>query len=256
MTELYLGYVLKSLLLPPGGLLLLWLLGLWWLRHSETGGRLLLWGGLGVAWLLSTPLVAGLLLQPLQTWPALTAAEARNAPAQAIVVLSAERYRDAPEYGVDTVGNHTLVRVRYAAYLHRETGLPILVSGGHVFDRDGDSLARVMADSLMLDFGVDIDAVWLEDRSRNTAENARFSAEVLQGRGVERVLLVSHAIHLPRAVAAFEQTGLEVIPAPTRFHRFREGNRLLLVLPSAGAMVESYMALHEYAGRLWYSFRY
>ena len=251
MIEIYLGYLLKSLLLPPGCFLLLWLFGLLLLRRHAIAGHCLLWTGLVLAWLLSTPLVSGLLQQQLQTWPALTAAEARAAPAQAIVVLSAERYRDAPEYGGDTAGNHTLTRIRYAAHLHRETGLPILASGGHVFDPEGDSLARVMADSLIQDFGVDLDAVWIEDRSRNTAENARFSAELLQAKGAGRVLLVTHAIHMPRAVAAFRQTGIEVIPAPTRFHRFREGNRLMSLLPNAGAIAESYMALHEYAGRLW-----
>ncbi len=189
----------------------------------------------------------------MQTFPALTPAEIRDAPAQAIVVLSAERYRNAPEYGVDTVGNHTLVRIRYAAFLHRETGLPVLVSGGHVFDREGDSLARVMADSLLQDFG--IDSVWLEDQSRNTAENASLSHALLQEKGVETVFLVTHAIHMPRAVAAFERSGLEVIPAPTRFHRFHEGSQALLLLPNAGAVVDSYMALHELVGRLWYALR-
>lgn len=256
MTELYLGYLLKSLILPPGGFLLLWLFGLWLLRHSAFSGRLLLWGGLGIAYVLSTPLFSGLLMQQVQSYPALAPAEARAAQAQAIVVLSAERYRDAPEYGADTVGSHTLVRVRYAAFLQRETGLPVLVSGGHVLDPGGDSLARTMADSLLQDFGVDVAAVWLEDRSRNTAENAHFSTALLQEKGIGRVLLVTHAVHMPRAVAAFEQAGLEVIPAPTRFHRFREGGLLLSLLPNAGAVVESHAALHEIAGRFWYALRY
>jgi uncharacterized SAM-binding protein YcdF (DUF218 family) len=253
MTELYLGYLLKSLFLPPGILLLLWLFGLWMLQRNVFFGRILLWGGLGIAYLLTTPLVSGLLLQQLQTFPALTPEEIRQSPAQAIVVLSAERYRDAPEYGVDTVGNHTLVRIRYAAFLHRETGLPIMVSGGHVFDHEGDSLARVMADSLLQDFG--IDSVWLEDESRNTAENASLSHALLLEKGVDTVFLVTHAIHMPRAVAAFERTGLKVIPAPTRFHRFPEGSHALLLLPNAGAVVDSYMALHELVGRLWYALR-
>lgn len=256
MTELYLGYLLKSLILPPGGLLLLWLAGLLLLRRHAVPGRLLLWGGLVVAYLLCTPLVSGLLLQRLQTFPALSAVEIERAAAGAIVVLSAERYRDAPEYGVDTVGDHTLARVRYAAHLHRLTGLPVLVSGGHVLDREGDSLARVMADSLLQDFGIDIDAVWLEDQSRNTAENARFSRALLERRGIDNVFLVTHAVHMPRAVEAFGRTGLQVIPAPTRFHRFREGDGVLLLLPSAGAVVGSYMALHEIGGRLWYALRH
>lgn len=250
--ELTLTAVLKSLILPPGGLLLLGLLGLLLLRRHPALGRSMLWGGFGLAWLISTPLMAGLLMQQLQTWPALTDEEITRTPAQAIVVLSAERYRDAPEYGADTVGNHTLVRVRYAAWLHRLTGLPILVSGGHVLDREGDSLARTMADSLLQDFS--IDAVWIEDRSRTTAENARFSHELLQQKGVDSVFLVTHAMHMPRALAVFEQTGLRVTPAPTRFHRPEGG--LMQLLPNAGAMAESAMALHEIIGQRWYAIRH
>ncbi len=253
MIELYLTAILKSLILPPGGLLLLWLSGMLLLRHHAFLGRSLLWGGLGLGYLMSTPLLSGQLHQLLQSYPALTAAQIAESPARAIVVLSAERYKDAPEYGVDTVGNHTLVRIRYAAYLHRMTNLPVLVSGGHVFDREGDSLARVMADSLLQDFG--IDQVWLEDRSRNTSENARFSREILQQKGVDSIYLVTHAIHMARAVASFEQTGLQVIPAPTRFHQ-RDMPWVMQWLPNAGAMVENTMALHEMGGRLWYSLRY
>jgi uncharacterized SAM-binding protein YcdF (DUF218 family) len=255
MTELYLTYLLKSLILPPGGLLLLWLLGLLLLRRYEILGRLLLWGGLGVAYLASTPLVSGMLLQQLQAYPALTAQQIEQDPARAIVVLSAGRYRDAPEYGADTVGNHSLVRIRYAAYLHRQTGLPVLVSGGRVFDQEGDSLARVMADSLLEDFAIDINDVWLEDRSRNTAENAMFSAELLREKGIDSVFLVTHAVHMPRAVAAFERTGLQVTPAPTRFHQ-RDTHMLMQLLPRAGAVVDSHMALHELSGRLWYALRH
>ncbi len=253
MMELYLSKILKSLIFPPGGLLLLWLLGLLLLKRYAVLSKGLLWGGLVIAYLLCTPLVSGLLLQRLQAYPALTPLQIEQAPARAIVVLSAGRYKNAPEYGGDTVGNQTLARVRYAAYLQRMTGLPLLVSGGHVFDREGDSMARVMADSLRQDFG--IENVWLEDESRTTAENARFSCALLREKGIDSVFLVTHAMHMPRAVAIFEQAGLKVIPAPTRFYQ-SEGGWLLQLLPDAEAVVNSYMALHELVGGLWYTLRY
>lgn len=253
MIELYLTKILKSLIFPPGGLLLLWLLGLLLLRRSVLLAKTLLWAGLAVAYLLCTPLVSGRLLQQLDVYPALTREQIKQAPARAIVVLSAGRYKDAPEYGGDTVGNHTLVRVRYGAHLQRLSGLPVLVSGGHVFDKQGASLAQVMADSLRNDFH--IGQVWLEDKSRTTAENARFSRDLLQQKGIDTVFLVTHAIHMPRAVAMFEQVGLTVIPAPTRFYA-AEGGWLVQLLPEPGAIVNSYMALHELVGRFWYRLRY
>jgi uncharacterized SAM-binding protein YcdF (DUF218 family) len=252
--ELYFTKFLKSLVFPPGGLLLLWLIGLILLKRNARLARGVLWGGLVIAYLLSTPLFSTLLLETVETYPALTRAQIEQSPARAIVVLSAGRYHDAAEYGGDdTVGDNTLVRIRYGAYLQRLTGLPMLVSGGHVLDSEGDSLAEVMARSLREDFG--IKEVWLEDESRNTEENARFSQALLAQKGIDHVFLVTQAFHMPRAVAIFEQMGLKVTPAPTQFDSVT-GVSLFDLLPDAGAVEDSYYALHELVGRLWYAVRY
>ena len=253
MFELFISKIIKSLVFPPGGFLLVILIGLLLLRRKPQLGKSLLWLGLVSGYLLSTPLVSGLMQQQLQSYPALAEAEISQSAAQAIVVLSAGRYRNAPEYGGDTVGNTSLARVRYGAYLQRMTGLPIVVSGGRVFDLEGKSLAQVMAESLQQDF--QIDNVWLEDQSRNTAENAQLSKRLLQQKGIDTVLLVTDAMHMPRSVAVFEQAGLRVIPAPTRF-TLLDDDWLLLLLPNASAIGGSYYALHELVGRAWYAIRY
>ena len=250
----------QGLIFPPGGFLLLLLLGLMLLRLRPRLARLLLWSGVISGYLLSTPTLSGFLMQQLQIYPALVPAQLatliKESHAQAIVVLSSNRYRDAPEYGHDTVGDATLERVRYGAYLQRQTGLPLLVSGGHVLDSQGMSLAAVMAESLQDDFGVQ--QVWLEDRSQTTAENAIYTQQLLQKKGIDTVLLVTHSYHMPRAVAIFEKSGLKVIPAPTLLMVKSEGDAPVFMswLPVAWAMQSSSMALHELAGRLWYRLRY
>lgn len=253
MFELFITNTLKSLVFPPGGILLLILLGLLLLKRKTSLANAMLWGGLISGYLLSTPLVSTLLLQPLQPYPALTESEIHQTSAQAIVVLSAGRDKNAPEYGGDTVGSNTLLRVRYGAFVHRLTGLPIVVSGGHVFDGEGDSLAQVMANSLRDDFH--IDNVWLEDESRTTGENAIFTHALLKEKNIDTVFLVTHAVHMPRSVAIFEQVGLKVIPAPTRFVEL-DHKWFMMLFPDSSALGNSYMALHEMVGRLWYSIRY
>jgi uncharacterized SAM-binding protein YcdF (DUF218 family) len=258
--ELVITNSLQSLIFPPGILLLLLLLGVALLRFRPLLARLLLWSSLVLGYLLSTYSVAGFMLQQLQHYPALKPeqirAQVKQSQIQAIVVLSADRYRGAPEYGHDTVGSATLERTRYGAYLQRQTGLPLLVSGGHVLDSKGASLAAVMAESLQHDFGVK--EVWLEERSRTTAENAIYSQQLLQQEGIDTVLLVTHAYHMPRAVAIFEKSGLKVIAAPTLLVVESESDAPAFMswLPSAGALQLSAMALHEWLGRLWYWIRY
>ena len=122
----------------------------------------------------------------------------------------------APEYGVDIVGATTLERVRYGAFLHHRTGKPVLVSGGQVQMRT-TPIGIQMYETLTKEFNVPVR--WTESRSMTTHENAAYSSELLKRDGVSRVLLVTHAWHMRRAMAAFRAEGLEPIAAPTRFIR-------------------------------------
>ena len=252
--ELQLVKLATALILPPGGNLMVALVGFIAFARARRFAVVcvvLAWGSL---YAFSIHPIAGALERGLQVHPPLT--DPAKARAEAIVVLGGGRYRSAPEYGgVDTVGDQALQRVRYGAYLHRRTRLPILVSGGSVLDADADSEAELMATALREEFGVPVR--WLESASHNTAENARYSAEQLQRDGISRIVLVTHAIHMPRSVEAFERTGLAVTPGPTllpespspaySWQDFR---------PSAHALRLSSAALHEYLGRLWYRIRY
>jgi len=97
---------------------------------------------------------------------------------------------------------------------------------------------------------------WLETRSRDTIENARFSKELLNAAGVRRIYLVTHAWHMRRAVQLFEKAGLTVVPAPTVFTILsRYEYRLPGYLPSAHAFQLSSIALHERWGYWWSQWR-
>lgn len=244
--------VVEALLFPPGLFLVLVGIGILILRRKPLIGRMLVVSGLALCYLLSTPLAAGFLMQRIETYPALGPADIDSSGAQAIVVLSYGWDEDAPEYSGDTVGPGTMVRCRYGVYLQRRTGLPILASGGIPYTSE-ISLAQMMAEFMTGELGAG--EVWVEDRSRTTYENAQFSALLLRDRQISTVFLVTQAWHMPRAVAVFEQAGLQVTPAPTAF-RGKDANSFLDWLPSAYALDLSYAALHEIVGTLWYRIRY
>jgi uncharacterized SAM-binding protein YcdF (DUF218 family) len=258
--ELLITNILQKIFFPPGVVLLLFLSGLLLLTFRPLLARVLLWLGLLTGYLLSTPYIEDVMLQLVQGYPALTpqniTEHATESHAGAIVVLSANSYKNAPEYAQDTVGDSTLERIRYGAYLYRKTGLPIVASGGHVFDNTGKSLAAEMADSLQDDFGVK--EVWLEEHSHTTAENALFTTQLLNARGIDTVFLVTHAYHMPRAVMIFQKNGIKVVPAPTAFNVKHHGNgpAIMMWMPSASAMYGTHAALHELAGLFWYWLRY
>ncbi len=243
---------LKSLIFPPGINLILAGVGLLvWRRYRRLAVGLLLLSFLSL-YLLSLGPVAARLHHWLEPAP-LDLNEA--AAAQLIVVLGGGRYRNQPEYARDVPGSPTLERLHYAAWLSRKTGLPILVSGGRRAD-EPLTMAEMMAHSLSEVWH--IDEVIEEGDSRNTAENALFSARLIKAMGLDTIYLVTHASHARRAVWAFERQGIVVIPAATVFisHTFAEEKSVLDFLPSMYALRWSRIALHEYLGLLYYRLAY
>lgn len=242
---------LKTLLLPPGLFVVMTGLALC-LRRKPRLSMFLLWSAVTLLYFCSTPLAGRALAGVLeQRYPPLDLDAPLAPEVAAIVVLGCDRYANAPEYGRDEVSACTLVRVRYAAELHARSGLPVLLSGGRPMgeaESEAQLMDRVMADR----FGVK--ARWLEPDSRNTAENAAGSAALMRAANVKRIALVTHAMHMPRAVRSFRRQGLEPVPAPTQYYSVADHRPAwFAVLPSAGALLLSSMAIYELLGLGWYS---
>ena len=246
----------QTLLLPPGLMILLMLGGYFLARRLPQTGKIMLFTGFGLLILASLPIVANLNLRLLETVPALPAEELAQPTAQAIVILSGGRNLEAPEYGnVDTINMYTLERVRYGAWLQRHTHLPILATGGRVFDSSRPAEAELIQQILIKEYQVPVQ--WIETNSRNSWENAQLTQAQLSEAGINRIYLVTQAWHMPRAKMAFEAVGLEVIPAPTGFLSGESDAPLILdFLPSASAIMTNYFVVHELMGTAWYKLRY
>lgn len=250
--EIALGYLLKTLLLPPAGNCVLGAFGYAVRRWLPRTSRVLLWFALITGVLLMVPLVAALLAKPLENLPALRVEDGAQ-DAEAIVVLGGGRIVGAPEYGgQDVLHPRALERLRYGVYLHHALQLPLALVGGSV---RGEPVSEGM---LMLNTVNEVFKVpvqWVESGSRNTAENARYARYLLPSR---RVLLVTHALHMRRARMMFEASGFEVVPAPLHYTSGVGPVRVALIdfIPSAEGLAVSHAALHEYIGLAWYRWFY
>lgn len=236
--------LVSALLLPPLNLILLGAIGLLLLKRRPRTGKILVASALALLYLLSTPFVAETALQKLETLPVHNPFD----KIQAIVVLGAGTYFNAPEYDGSTVNRLGLERIRYAAWLHRFTHKPILGAGGGPLGSSSSEAAQ-MRDVLEKEFQVPVR--WIEETSGNTRDNAYKSFAILKKYGITHIALVTHAWHMPRAAREFERAGFRVIPAATAFTT-RYKMDLFAFLPTAGALQKSQLFLHEVIGMLWY----
>lgn len=249
-------FFIKQWLLPPG-LLILLLLGAWWLRRrSPRLATLCFVLGLGGLWLMSLPWVMQHAARQLETepplalevWPEL----ARRA--DVIVVLGAGRERGDPAWaGADQPSLLALERMRFAAVLAKASGLPVLTTGGLHYGTP-PSEAQLMAERMQEDFGVAV--TWQEQASRTTWENALFSADLLLAQGKRRVVLVTQAWHMQRARWSFERAGFEVIPAPVGFLGRDHARPFAGLLPESRAMWQNGQLLNEAVGLVGYRLFY
>lgn len=124
----------------------------------------------------------------------------------------------------------------------------VVLSGGHDAEYSASSSAEAMR-RFMQALGVPDSALLLEPHSRNTTQNAHYTANLLGERGIEHILLVTSALHMPRSIALFEAQGFQVTPAATD-HEVRPLPGWRLWTPNTNALDGSSRALKEIVGRL------
>lgn len=238
----------KSLVLPPASayvlLLAAWLVGWRW----RWVGQFLLLAVILSLWALSTSFVSSHLTAPLQKAALLSAAAAAEGDVIVVLAGGTTGYRDpGPVVRPDGL---TLERMLEAARLHRLTGLPIVATGGPspLGPASGDLMAATFRDMFA------IDAVVSEPLAENTLGSAHRVAALLRAHGWQRPLVVTHGWHLPRTMLAFASTEVDAIPAPAS--RISVVPLTLTSLrPTASALEQSYYALYERIGLLWYRLR-
>ncbi|WP_342315647.1 YdcF family protein [Lysobacter sp. FW306-1B-D06B] len=213
------------------------------LRRTRSG---IATAALAVAWsgLLAVPTVSDWVRERIERhYPPVE--EATLPSADAIVVLGGAMHFYWLER--EHVTPYELENSRLAAgaraWLARKAPVIVLSGGG---DNGGNnSEARLMAGAIQR-LGVPADALMLERESRNTRDNARYTAALAQRHGFHRVLLVTSSLHMPRAVIEFRKAGLDIVPVavPERAKRDTWTQRWV---PSRRALWRSGRAIKECA---------
>lgn len=220
--------ILTAVALPPVPWLLVMLIGARFLFWRRSAGWLVMLLGAAGVWLSCSSGVGYWLEHSVLKPPAPMSPEriaeikrvtGNSGSKVAIVVLGGGRESMAPEYGLANLNAISLQRLHYGVWLARQTGAPMLFSGGvgHS-DNVGVSEAEAAARIAERDYGRPL--TWTENESRDTRENAVRSVAILKPAGITDLILVTHGFHMPRAMRAFQleaqraESPIRVWPAP------------------------------------------
>ena len=249
-TLMALAKALASILLPLGLVIIVLAGALWSLRrkrHCGTGSPLIL--AIALLWVSGSPVAAHWLTASLETsYPQLPVNDA--AASQAIVVLGGGVAM--PGGGGTAVLGPEANRAWFASRLFKAGKAPlIVVSGG------GEIPEAPLIAYLLGQWSVPDTARMLESTSRNTRENALATRDALAALDIDRILLVTTALHMPRAAAAFHAVGFDVKPFPVGFTSLPgpAPYRLQSWTPTTEALSKTTAALLEVAASLYYRMR-
>jgi len=239
--------VLLYLLLPPAGLIFLILAGLLLLRRRRNAGRALVAAGMILLYFLSLEPVSDRLIRPLEA--AYRPLDSAGIVADAVVVLGGGVNDLSWVPAVPEPSSSSLQRLVEGIRLARVLRIPLVVSGGSgavapTEAREADTMA-----DLAVRLGFPRGDLVIENRSRNTWENAEQVKSLVSGR---TIILVTSAFHLKRSAAMFRKQGFSVIPAPAGYRSLSRPFSIISLIPRAQALDTSSTALAEYLSLAWY----
>lgn len=194
-----------------------------------------------VFYLLSTAVVADPLLRSVEG----QYEPPRKPTGDVIIMLGGGAMKDTQDIsGQGTLTSAAASRLLTTVRLYRELKAPILLSGGQVF-ADSGAEAEI-AKRILVGMGVPDKDIIVENRSLNTTQNARYSAEIIRSRGFRQPILVTSAFHMPRSVLSFAKSGVMVTAYPTDYQVNPTGSfHYNKIRPNPEKLYDSALVLQE-----------
>lgn len=232
-------------------LLLLFLAFVLLLIRRRRGAGLSLLMALVLVFLGSSPLVSDVYHRHERQYPPTPVAQSPTA--DAIVLLAGDISIPIPPRVESQVrGNRSVHTLR----LYRAGKAPlIIVSGGNVFPQEGFRPEAAYTADLLQEWGIPQSAIIFEGKSRSTRENAVETSRLLKNRQLSRVLLVTSAFHMPRALATFRGVGIDAFPSPSSISAELTQPTFMTWIPSLDGLGTIQSVMHEKIGIFVYRMR-
>ena len=243
--------VLKRFFMPLGFVALLLFLTLFLINKHPKAATWFVLISLVIVGVLGNPIFSTFFTRSME-WRHMPIAAGTKADAIVVLAqgtLSAETPRQRVEV------QEQADRLLYAATLYQQQAAPLIIISG---DENQASSGR----TLLLELGVPVEAIQVQDKADNMREDAALSAPIVSLQNIKSILLVTSAIQMDRAYFLFRQLGIEVTPAPTDYHvslqdwedltSWNWRNIVTKLMPTSEAFNQSAAVLWEYMGLAFY----
>lgn len=244
--------IFNYIIFPPSIFIIILLAALILIRRHRGKAVLFIAADIMLIYILSIEPVKNMILAPLESFaPPVTAEAAKGA--DLIVILGGGTVENSPEEGENgSLTGDSFKRALYGLYIAEQYRLPVLYSGGKLFDAQGKGEAEI-AMKLLSKYNRSGIKLMKETMSRTTYENALYVKERFNPR---RVILVTSAYHMKRSLYIFGRAGIECVPAPTDYKIDSLDYNVTSFIPKSYEMDCIFKGLKEYTGLLFYTLKY
>lgn len=247
---LYSIKIIYTFLIPPGGIILLLIIFNTYLYLKKIRGKYLLTVIITIFYLLSTNFIAYHLIKPLENYYHNPSIEQLQQEQYDVIIMLGGGAINVPDIdGEGQVSGYVANRMLTVVRLQHELNIPIILSGGKVFDDTG--IEADIEQRIFIGMGVAKQKLILENQSRNTVENVHNSKLIMKQYGFSKPLIITSGFHLPRAMEIFTR---EHINATAYVADYQMSDYLAFnifnFLPNNGSLNTSCLAIREYLGIL------
>lgn len=244
-------FLYQSFILPPGIFLLILLIFCFGLKKQKNKFAGILLIVTLLFYLFTTPILSNSIIRSLESRYSLP----KNVSGDAIIMLSGGATLDTPNIGGNGhLSGSAANRLITCVELYKKLNLPIIISGGQVFQNTGREAD--VAKTILINMGIPEDKIIVENQSLNTTQNAKFTKVILNNHNFKSPILVTSAFHMERSVIQFKKFDVQVLPFPTDYQtNIKASNTPNDFIPSGDAIQKISIAVKEYIGILaskWY----
>lgn len=149
---------------------------------------------------------------------------------------------------------HAYPRILKTIELYKKSPKPVYISGGiSIGNKESESF---IYKNLLVKSGVNEENIFIEEKSKTTAENSKYIKEIMKSKNIKSGILITSAYHMPRSMAIFKDKNFIFYPANAGYLGNFSNQKLLNYIPSFKNLFYLNIILHEYIGRVYYYIKY